>query len=115
MYKITYINNTIFTGGSPENSRWNEITLPIKSIRYELLDKVIILKDYESYNHLVERVAFLNSSQRINRVILMAKKGDNVFRFIFDLSWKKFYKDVELFGQEYNDKPTSGWKEGIIK
>jgi hypothetical protein len=43
----------------------------------------------------------------------LAKKGNQVLRFIFDLTKQELIIDEVLFGQEYKGNPSSGWKEGL--
>lgn len=116
MYKITFLDGIIFEGGNPENSKWLfSPNKPIQKLEYKFLGSLITLENYEAYNHLVERVAFLQGKgQRITKVILMVKKGNDVMKLIYDLKRGQIYSDVALFGHEYQGKPCSGWKVGII-
>lgn len=117
MYKIIFEDLSEFIGGDLENSKWNEIpNKPIKKIEYSLLEKTAILENYEAYNHLVERVEFIliNNKPRINKILLMAKKNNTVYIFIFDLFTKEIYSEVHEFGKEYYGNFTTGWKLGIL-
>jgi len=116
MYKTFFEDNTEFIGGNPENSLWNKMPdKPIKKIEYSLLNHTAIFENYESYNHLAEKVEFIltNKKCRITKVLLMAKKNDIVYIFIFDLFLKKVYQDSYTFGKEYCGKSTTGWKKGL--
>lgn len=114
MYKITYMDDSIFIGGDIANSRWNEICKPIKCLEYSLLKQPIILKDYDAYNHLIEKV-YVQGQERILKIILMARKGEAVDCINIDFQNNKAYKSTALFGAEYCDRPTTGWKVGISR
>jgi hypothetical protein len=114
MYLVNFITGETFRGGNPNNSKWNEINKPIKSIKYKTPINTILLQDYEAYNHIVERVGFIQGSgQLITKVILMVKSGEDVMKLILDVRKNKIYSKLAKFGKEYNNKPTTGWKEGI--
>ena len=115
MYKITFIDNKTFEGGNITNSKWNLMPLkPIKSLEYHLMGQKILLQGYEAYNHLIERTVMLGRGERINKLILMAKKEENILKLIFNFTKNKFKYDVAEFGKEYRGQSTTGWKEGII-
>jgi len=116
MYTITHKDGQIWQGGSIERSLWNEMPIkPISKIEYTLFKHTLILENYESYNHLIEKTQSLLNDNRIKitRIILMAKKENRVYNFIFDLSDNEIKLEINEFGQEYYGKKTSGWKEGI--
>lgn len=116
MYKVMFVDNTIFNGGNPENSLWNNMpNKPIKKIEYTLLGHTVTFEGYESYNHLKEKAQFLlqNNEIRLSKVILMAKKGNVVYSFIFDYFTKEILTTTSEFGKEYYGKETSGWKTGL--
>ena len=115
MFKIIFSDQTIFIGGESTDSKWNTMpNKPIKKLEYKLKNKTINLENYHAYNHLVEKVCFLNGKQKITKIILMAKKDDNVLLLVYDFIKNKFYYDAKTFGREYNNKPTSGWKQGVL-
>ena len=114
MYKVIFEDGTVFNGGEPENSRWNEIpNKPIAEIEY-WLGKHIHLKNYEAYNHLT-KYAFRvdNQQQSVVAVIILDKILNIVQRFCFDLIKRELIIDEVPFGIEYNNKPASGWKTGL--
>lgn len=115
MYTVKFEDGSIFNGGDYKNSKWNEIPdKPIVTIAYKLHDKIIKLQGFDSYNHLVERVQFINRpGGKITKLILMAKAQEEVFQIIFDFQKKQTYQKKTKFGQEYMDKATSGWKVGV--
>jgi len=115
-YYIQFQDGQVWQGGSIERSLWNEMPLkPISKIEYTLFKHTLILENYESYNHLIEKTQSLLNDNRIKitRIILMAKKENRVYNFIFDLSDNEIKLEINEFGQEYYGKKTSGWKEGI--
>ena len=117
MYNIVFEDGYIFDGGTPENSNWNCCmpNTPISELHYDYLNKKIILKGYEAYNHLVKYAYVISSQQQvITAIIIMAKKEGMVDRFIYDLIKNELIVDKLPYGQEYNNKPTSGWKVGVI-
>lgn len=113
LYKIIFLDGSSFEGGNLKDSKWNLIpNKPIQKIKY--FPMKIILENYEQYNHLIEHATILNNNQQfISKIILMAKKEDNVLIINFDILNNKINYTTEKFGEEYNKKPTSGWKVGI--
>lgn len=117
MYKIIFIDDTIFEGGrNLLNSQWNDIPdKPIKQLVYNLFGKTIFLENFESYNHLVERlnVIFGNFPYPIISVTLMGLTKGKIKKFVFDLI-KKELKIIEVIeGREFKGMPSTGWKIGI--
>jgi hypothetical protein len=112
MYKIELVENLIFHGGMDlVHSQWNDIPqVPIQKITYTLFNRIVELRGYEAYNHLVERSRFIDTGKEIiSKVILLTKKDNNLMAVIFDLINKRVYcepRDIETF---YS---TKGWKEG---
>lgn len=114
-YRTFHVNGEIFKGGEPQDSKWNEMpNSSIKVLEYDFLGETIVLENYEEYNHLVERVAFVNTGgQGISKVLLMAKQASQVLKITINFIKKRVDYDVVEFGKEYNNKPTTGWKEGL--
>lgn len=136
MYKIRFADNSEYTGGEPQDSRWNDMPdKAIESIQYSFLGIGFIFKGFESYNHILERVVVLSNNpaqavkppQRITKIILMARWKSRVYEVIYDLERKRVYQQVEVFGKKYIDKEisvlgrnmrigqaTTGWKKGVF-
>lgn len=117
MYKIIYQDKTTppYIGGEPYDSKWNLMPLsPIQRIEYHLGGKLLMMEGYEAYNHIIERVAILTRGQRISKIVLMAKKEDDVLKIVFNTTTNELKYDVAEFGKEYNGQPLTGWKQGII-
>jgi len=114
MYKIIFIDDSIYEGGQDLNKTlWKEIPNKlIKQINYVLNEKYVCLKEYEAYNHLVEKIN-INRKNSISRVILMGKKDNNVKCVIFDFIKNIFFEEDKEWLKEYNNKPTKGWKSGV--
>ena len=116
MYKVYFTDNSVFEGGTLNNSKWND--MPNKSIikiEYRLGKAGIMLSGYESYNHLVERSRFMTGNyERITKVILLGKKMSQVDVIIYDLIKKTVVKKQLEYGKEYNNRPTTGWKKGHL-
>jgi hypothetical protein len=114
MYTITFIDNTIFHGGSIERSNWNNMpNKAIKKVEYFLLNHHVILENFESYNHLVEHRTLLNNNDTIIKTLLIGKTNDKVYMIIFDIIKKDVYLNIVDFGTEYFGKSTTGWKVGL--
>lgn len=116
MYTITFTDGEIFIGGGPENSLWNSMpNKSIKSIRYTIpLHYIFQLTDYEAYNHIVEHTLDINNSRNmITKLIVMGKSQNKVTKVVFDFKFRKLFVQTSTFGEEYQNKPTSGWKVGL--
>ena len=123
-----------FTNGEiAQNPSWLSMPLyPIQRMKYQFNDKIIILEDYESYNHLQERVFGIMGTTKnfIRSVYLMGKKGNKIDVIILDMMENIItgYEAVE--GTEYgkskvfdkerkhigwtDGRPSTGWKNGIL-
>ena len=114
MYTVTFTDDTRFQGGEPNKSHWNDIpNKPITKIEYQIGNQNIVLQGYEAYNHLFERSLGINKLLYIPKIYLMAKKGNDVLILIYDIKRNKLDYDAQSFGKEYNNKSTTGWKEGV--
>jgi len=128
-YTVYFEDFTAFKGGSPENSKWNLIPKDKKILKliYMIDGQKLIFREYESYNHLVEWVAFFSKKSVLPlRVILMAKKRDNVVSVVtynlkmgeFEKTYNSATKKIGIerfvaFGKELRGGSTTGWKKGI--
>jgi hypothetical protein len=121
LYSITFENNIIYNKGFKtledylRNSGW--ITIPDKpiiQIVYLIQNKVYKFANYEAYNHLIEKVNIVGGQIFFTKIFLMGKKDGIVDRTIIDLRNNTITTDQKLFGQEYNNQPTTGWKQGIL-
>lgn len=133
MYKIKFVDGSVFDGGEPENSLWDKIPVtPIKSIVYWLNEELkFSFTEFEEYCSCVERVKGLNNGiEMVSKAIIMGRVGQRVYQVVFDLKKGCIYQLVTIWGQEYsnqenidnegnfkgwlNAKPLSGWKQGIL-
>lgn len=130
MYNIIFDDNTMFEGSNPQESKWQDIpNKPIKSIEYNLTPFLkYIFSNFESYNHIVERVNGINSNLKIiSKVIIMGRSKNRIYQVMFD-DKGNVYRLVVKNGEEYSPtvkiidnkfagwldgKPTLGWKIGI--
>lgn len=113
LYKITFQDNDIYYGGNLEKSLWNQMPKkPIKKLEYNLFSVIPILEGYEAYNHLIERVN-IGGKEYISRVLLMGKIDGKVDQWILNLNDKSITQKTTVFGQEYDGKKSTGWKEGL--
>lgn len=116
MHIITFEDLSIWQGGEPNNSKWNEMpNKAIKKIEYSLFNRTIIFENYEAYNHIVEYSTILygNNTSRITKVLLIAKKGNASYIYTFDLLARECYTSSTEYGREYNNKEIIGWKKGL--
>lgn len=116
MHIITFEDLSIWQGGEPNNSRWNEMpNKAIKKIEYSLFNAKISFENYEAYNHIVEHSTMLfgNELPRITKILLIAKKGNISYIYTFDLLAKEGYTRSVEFGKEINDREVTGWKKGL--
>ena len=129
-YTITFEDGTEFVGGSPADSKWDSIPKkPIKQLEYRLTPMIgYLFKDFDAYNHLVERVKTVNASgELITKLVVMGAVANRVYQIILD-SQGNVFRTVVGAGKEYspsckledgkfagwnNPKPlTVGWKTG---
>lgn len=117
-YKVTFLDKTTFLGGEPNDSKWNFVAnKSIVKLEYKLGKHQIIFKNFDGYNHVVERFQIMGSKpgqSGICRLLLMAKKGNKVLKLIYNFMKGKVTQERCIFGQEYRNKPHSGWKKGIL-
>jgi hypothetical protein len=115
MYTIVFDDGQVWQGGPTDCSRWNEMPYKlIKSISYTVGQYTLKLEGYEAYNHIVERVEFVLNAGRpkITKVILMALKDGMVQKYIFNFLTGKSEFEMVGYGQEYYNKPATGWHGG---
>lgn len=113
MYKIIYEDESTFVAGKDlENSKWNEMPdKPIRRIEYTLLNRTLILENYEEYNHLVMKASVLFSKlSGVIKVILVTKEKENINKFTFNLLTNQIILDENC---EDKKSSSTGWKKGI--
>jgi len=114
MYKIYFEDNSIFESSS-DKSEWNK--MPSKSIvkiEYKFENNTVLLEGFEAYNHVVEKIQFINKQgQYITKIILMGKHNTQVYQIIFDFQHKRAYQKITKENEEYNENKITGWKKGI--
>ena len=112
LYTITYESGEIFEGGSLEDSKWNNIINPIKELIYFFPNKTLILKNYDSYNHLCFRkFNILTKNTEITSILLIAQHKKTVSYFSYNLRTKTLKQELKEKSDE-NIK-YAGWKDGI--
>ncbi|MBN1546533.1 MAG: hypothetical protein JW902_07740 [Syntrophaceae bacterium] len=131
MFKVRFADNSEFIGGEPQDSRWNGIpSKPIACLQYSLLGVNILMKGFQSYNHLVEHTVILNNNavkvggktDRISRIILMGEWCNRIYEVIYDLGQGRVYQQVRGFQKESAEKNIAsrdrtgitGWKKGTF-
>lgn len=115
MYTVIFKDLSTFKGGEITDSKWNDMPdKPIASIIYKLDNgQTITLEGYNAYNHIVERAVIVTKGLYTTKLFLMAKKDNDVLLLIYDCKRQRLDYDTRIFGQEYNNKPCTGWKEGV--
>ena len=111
MIIIKFSDGEIVQGGG-----WN--SLPHKFIqKIALLGKNNkgILQDYEEYNHLIEQVMIQGSGKPsfTRAIFLMGRHGNKVDVIKYSTMTNEMSEYSAMFGQEYNGRPSTGWKKGI--
>ena len=111
MFKITFIDKTIFKGNIFDSS-WNKIPdKNIKQIKYSYENITFIFNGFETYNHIIKKAVGVNISiNKILEIRLMGKWQDKVYQIVFDLKRNTVKRLVE----KYEDLNFTGWKKGII-
>lgn len=100
-YQLTFVDGTIFKGNSLDGS-WKTVpNKPIKEFLYFFGTKKILLKDYKSYNHLIEKVNILGKEAAISMVLLIGRKETESDLIIIDFKNGKLFKEVVEMGNEY--------------
>ena len=87
MYKIIFEDNSIFKGGEPNNSKWDDIpNKAIKRIEYTYKNKKVVMGGFIKYCHIVKKgSALIGNFNGIMQVILMARSEKGTMLFIWDL------------------------------
>jgi hypothetical protein len=135
LFQVVFQDGTTYLGGNSYfETKWKDMPdKPIKQISFSLPDNnIIILHDYEAYNHIIEVTQDIysgsNNSQNMGKVIprfqyFMGRMGDKVLSYRVTL--KQPVKDsgkyqlgditrrVYEYGKEYDNQATQGWKRGI--
>jgi hypothetical protein len=117
MYKVTFIDDTEFTGGDPKESLWDMLpNKQIKSILYWLSeDRKFSFTNFEEYNHCVERAYGMTVKLDIvTKAIIMGRVKNRVYKIVFDFQTGTVAQDVKPYGKEYNDNALIGWKQGVM-
>jgi hypothetical protein len=112
LFSIIYADGTVFKGGTLLNSGWNEINKPIKELCYHFPTETLILSDYEKYNHIIVHRRKLQMNW-ISHIIILAKKDNMLFRFIYVTKKNKLHADKTVYSENFNGRPISGWKIGM--
>jgi len=128
LYKILFSDGSCYLGGeSYKETLWNNIPdKQIKQIAFSLPDgNMFVLKGYDEFNHIVEATQDVYNSNKftLRYQYLMGRLGDKVISYRITLFEGKNNRysigDVTrreyTWGKEYSNKPTKGWKKGIIK
>ena len=111
MYKITFEDNTTFSGEKPRD--WNKISdKRILRLEYILGSKKLIMKNYEMYNHHI-KYAEIGGTNHIVQIIIMGLKHNKVTKIICDIKEHTIKRQYAILGFEYNNALTTGWKRGI--
>lgn len=113
LYQILFEDNSTFIGGTIENSLWQNINKPIKEITYNLYGKIITLKNFISYNHLVIKGSILGKGNSLIGTCLIAKDKNIIHVFYFQLKNKNFEHLIYTNTKKFQPPQMTGWKIGI--
>ena len=87
---------------------------PIWSVTLELNGKMIKWRNYQSYNHLIERVYnVIGQSTTVRGIYLMGQENGLVRIVNYNLITNQVTDSLAPYGQEYNGRPSTGWKNGL--
>jgi len=128
LFQVQFNDGSSYQGGEDyKNTKW--LSIPDKQIRqiaFSLPDgNLLVLRGYDEFNHFCEATQDVYNSTKftIRYQYLMGRLGDKVISYrvtLFEGKNNKFKigditrREYE-WGKEYNQKPTKGWKKGIIK
>ena len=115
MYKIIFEDNSIFKGGEPNNSKWDDIpNKAIKRIEYTYKNKKVVMGGFIKYCHIVKKgSALIGNFNGIMKIILMGRNAKESQLFIWDLIKGEFSTATTEIDKEYNGGKVTGWKKGI--
>jgi len=113
MLIVKFNNGEVLKGGG-----WNTLpNKPIQKVALLTASNKGILADFESYNHLTEYIygvsGPINQKTFERAIFLMGRKGNEVTTIKFNVMTNEMNIEKSLFGQEYNGRPSTGWKQGI--
>lgn len=113
MFTITYIDNTTFTSQIGLGDWAYLEDKPIAKLSIIVIQKRINLSGFEAYNLLKENCCGVGGKSSVSKIIVMGKIGLSVQKLIWDFQAKKSTSKVVPWGMEWNNKPTTGWREGV--
>jgi len=136
-FSVEYIDGTSFVGESLTGD-WKTIDKSIKSLQFSFGKITTVLTDFQSYNHLIEKIAIVGKKgEIITKYLIMGRINDKTYIFEYDLKVKRAKKRIVPIGQEYGHfevtdevigetsnhtpiykevfvpQPITGWKNGI--
>lgn len=127
LYQVQFEDGSSYNGGdSYKETLWNKMPeKPIKQIAFHLPDgNLLVMRGYDEFNHIVEATQDVYNSTKftLRYQYLMGRLGDKVISYRITLFEGKDSRyrmgDVTRreykWGKEYSNKPTKGWKKGII-
>jgi len=116
MYKVFFEDGSVFEDNNPLNSKWNEIPDKlIEKIEYTIGLQTLVLSGFAEYNHIVEKATLLQQGvTKPLAIYLMGRFMDKSYQVMYDIKEGKVFQGVVEYGKEYNDKPVTGWKRGLI-
>lgn len=108
LYTVYFEDGTNFEG-----KKWSKIPDKlITSLTYHLENKDITFENYQSYNHIIERVSKFGDT-KITKIMLMGTYEYEVNILVIDFIKKNFYVQKSPMGKEYEGRPTTGWRKGL--
>ena len=115
-FSIEFDDGTKFKGESLPNSQWNKIPKKtIKTIVYNIGNRLILLEGYKQYNHLHHNQALMVGKKHfVSKVLLMGRTQDTTQIIEIDLTSGRIVPYVRNHGKEFMNQILSGWNEGVL-
>jgi hypothetical protein len=99
-----------------QNVGWNSLPdKPIIAISVEIQGRKIKMRGFEEYNHLQEK-AFnvIGGTTQLRAIYLMGRKNNKIKVIRLNLIDETIKECETEIGQEYNGRPSTGWKIGVL-
>ena len=119
MYKVKFTDGSEFTGGTIEDSKWNEMPdKEILEIDYFLGEK-FKLSGFKEYNQLVTKVITINPKTQKQQIqytelFLMGYAKGKVHILKFDFNSRQCSLSVSTKAKAYYGRSVTGWKKGDL-
>ncbi|MEK6880908.1 MAG: hypothetical protein AABY22_14910 [Nanoarchaeota archaeon] len=111
MLAVKFTNGEVIQG-----QPWNSLpNYRISNLKYKLGNKIIYFSGFESYNHLVEKMASIGGTPKTTKIFLCGRFKGKTQIVKIDFTTSKVETYISEEGNEYNGQITAGWKSGDKK